>query len=243
MHLKSVTAPPKSEPRLGSAYAQLPMNWDIPLPDGSSLADYYSWEEARLNAMRAGEVSPLAYVWVPARSISLSRREAARLNLQRFKEEPLAIRGTGGTAVPQGPGTANITLFTRHDRAPGITEFYKQMCGALMRGFETMGLKTTIGAKPGSFCDGDFNLLYKGQKLAGTAQRWCRAQNGQTLGCHHIVVLTGGNPAALCHRIEALYAAAGSVETYSAGAHSDLAIQITDLRAAMQEPLRHLVEK
>jgi lipoate-protein ligase A len=242
MHLKSVTAPPQPEIGLSSVYEQLPMNWDIPLPDGSPLTDCYSWEETRLNAMRVGEANPLAYVWVPARSISLSRREAARLDLARSNDEPLAIRGTGGTAVPQGPGTANITLFTRHDRAPGITEFYQQMCGALMSGFEAMGLKTTIGAKPGSFCDGDFNLLYNGQKLAGTAQRWCRARNGQTLGCHHVVVLTGGNPAELCHRIEALYAASGAAETFASDAHSDLAIQISDLRTAMREPLRHLVK-
>ncbi len=235
MTLKSVTAAPNT------IYTTLPENWDQPPRDGTALAEVYAWEELRLNAMRVGEATPLHYVWVPERSISLSRREAARLDFDGFDAEPLGIRGTGGTAVPQGPGTANITLFTRHMKAPGITEFYHEMCAALRQGFTTLGLETEIGAKPGSFCDGDFNLLHKGRKLVGTAQRWCRAKNGDTLGCHHVVVLTGGNPAELCDRLESLYHHAGSLETYEPSVHSPYNINIAALRKAMNDPLSNLV--
>lgn len=234
MTLKSVTAAPKG------IYATLLQNWDQPPSDGTALASVYAWEEQRLNAMRIGDAGPLHYVWVPARSISLSRREAERLDLDGFDAEPLGVRGTGGTAVPQGPGTANITLFTRHKQTPGITEFYREMCASLMKGFMTLGLETEIGANPGSFCDGDFNLLYQGRKLAGTAQRWCRAKNGDTLGCHHIVVLTGGNPAQLCARLEVLYRHAGSPEFYDPAVHSYLDIDLKSLREAMRDPLSDL---
>lgn len=235
MNLKSVTAPPRA------AYKTLSQNWDRPLPDGTGLADVYAWEEQRLNAMRRGEAEPIAYIWVPARSISLSRREAARLDLSAFDVEPLGIRGTGGTAVPQGPGTANITLFTRHIDAPGITEYYHQMCAALTEGFASLGLETEIGSRPGSFCDGAFNLLHQGKKLAGTAQRWCRARNGDTLGCHHVVVLTGGDPLDLCGRVEALYHQAGQPEEYVAAAHSELHLSVERLRDALLSPLTELV--
>jgi len=166
MTLKSVFTNPVA------AYSTLSDNWDAPPPDGSALADVYAWEERRVNAMRHGLADPMHYVWVPEMSISLSRREAARLDWDGYSDEPIGIRGTGGTAVPQGPGTANITLFTRHDSAPDITSFYAKMCVALQDGFEALGLHTTIGARPGSFCDGDYNILLDDKKLAGTAQRW-----------------------------------------------------------------------
>ena len=239
MCLKSVTATPL--PR--SAYAALSPDWSQSLPDGTPLAESYAWEEARLNAMRIGEADPLAYVWVPRTSISLSRREAARLDLSRYDTEPLGIRGTGGTAVPQGPGTANITLFTRHRQQPGIPEFYNALCAALMEGFSLLGLETTIGAKPGSFCDGDYNLLLDGRKLVGTAQRWCRARNGETLGAHHVVVLLGADPATLCARVERLYAAAAAPESYDPSAHSDVPIDLDALRSAMAAPLAEFVSQ
>lgn len=235
MTLKSVYAKPTG------LYSEITENWDKPQKNGARLSDVYGWEERRVNAMRHGLAAPMSYVWVPERSISLSRREAARLDWDGFCEEPIAIRGTGGTAVPQGPGTANITLFTRHDRSPDIPAFYREMCAALQKGFAELGLETTIGARPGSFCDGDFNILLEGKKLAGTAQRWCRAKNGQTLGCHHVVVLTGGPPAQLCARIEALYAFSKQPERYVPEHHSDQQINITTLRNAMRGPLTNLV--
>jgi lipoate-protein ligase A len=237
MNLKSVFANPVG------AYSTLSDNWDSAPPDGSGLADVYAWEERRINAMRQGLADPLSYVWVPETSISLSRREAARLDWETYSHEPIGIRRTGGTAVPQGPGTANITLFTRHDSAPDITSFYEEMCAALQNGFETLGLHTTIGARPGSFCDGDYNILLDGKKLAGTAQRWCRAKNGQTLGCHHVVVLTGGDPASLCRRIEILYEFSGLPEHYDPDLHSTLPIDIVALRDAMREPLSNLINR
>lgn len=234
MTRKSVYAEPSG------LYSNLRQDWNVAPPDGLSLKKAYAWEEQRIDAMRKGLAGPFAYIWVPERSISLSRREAARLNLEGFDEEPIAVRGTGGTAVPQGPGTANITLFTRHHRPPDITEFYGVMCTALQEGFKTLGHKTTIGAKPGSFCDGDFNILLGGKKLAGTAQRWCRAKNGDTIGCHHVVILTGGDPVKLCGRLEALYRYARQPETYVAELHSSKAINVDRLRDAMAAPLSNI---
>lgn len=234
MTLKSIYAEPSGQ------YSSPDQNWNNLPPDGVSLGDAYAWEERRVAAMRKGLAGPISFIWVPGKSISLSRREAARLNLDGFDAEPIAVRGTGGTAVPQGPGTANITLFTRHHRPPDITRFYGEMCTALQRGFDNLGLETTIGAKPGSFCDGDFNILLDGKKLAGTAQRWCRAQNGDTVGCHHVVVLTGGDPVKLCARLEGLYAFAQKPETYAPEMHSSKYIDLDNLRGAMALPLSNL---
>jgi len=235
MTLKAVFSDPSD------TYSALKQDWDKPPADGTSLAEFYAWEERRVDAMRQGRAHPFCYVWVPEASISLSRREAARLDVAGFSAEALAVRGTGGTAVPQGPGTANITLFTRHNFAPDITSYYGEMCAALQNGFRALGLTTTIGAKPGSFCDGAFNILLDDKKLAGTAQRWCRAKNGQTLGCHHVVVLTGGDPNTLCRRVENLYDYAKKPEQYDVELHSSESIEIRSLQSAMMKSLAGLV--
>lgn len=235
MTLKSAIGQPEG------IYQSLQEDWSHTPADGTALVDFYAWEERRVDAMRRDMALPFYYIWVPATGISLSKREAARLDLDGFANEPLAIRRTGGTAVPQGPGTANITLFTRHPRMPSVRSFYEKMCAALVSGFSELGLHTTIGAKPGSFCDGEYNLLLNGQKLAGTAQRWCRARNGDTIGCHHVVVLTGGSPAEMCSRLEALYDYAEQAETYDPTAHNSHNIDVEILRVAMENPLRELV--
>lgn len=248
--LKSVTASPR-----GSIYDSIgsARDWFNHPQDGISLQDAYAWEEARLAVMRSANFNdpscgPLAYGWTPAQSISLSRREAARLGitadltLSGYTAEPLAIRGTGGTAVPQGPGTMNITFFTRHRAHPGVRETYRNMCAALQSGFNALGIVTTIGAKAGSFCDGEFNLLMDERKLVGTAQRWCRARNGDTIGVHHAVVLTGGDPAKMCARLSALYRAGGQNVTYNADAHSARSIDAAQLRNALRAPLSHFIQ-
>lgn len=247
--LKSVTAAPQD-----GLYKTLSdaRDWSDHPRDGVDLAQAYRWEEARLRMMRAAardepHCGPLAYGWTPATSISLSRREAAKLGvkddltLPGFTAEPLAIRGTGGTAVPQGPGTMNITFFTRHATHPGVHETYVAMCAALSAGFKAIGLTTTVGAKPGSFCDGDYNLLLDGQKLVGTAQRWCRAKNGDTIGVHHAVVMTGADPQELCERLSVLYGAAGHPTTYDPGAHSAVVIDQHALRDALAAPLSRFI--
>lgn len=80
---------------------------------------------------------------------------------------------------------------------------------ALSAGFAAVGIKADIGARSGSFCDGDFNLLHAGRKRVGTAQRWAIGADGSAICLHHCVVLTGGYPDTLCRRAEALYDHAG----------------------------------
>jgi lipoate-protein ligase A len=217
--------------------------WHIPPRDHRPLGETYAWEERRLAAMRAGLCGPMAYAWVPARSLSISKAEARRINLDAldFTAEPVAIRGSGGTVVPQGIGTTNITLFTRHRRHPGIRPFYDDLCAALQTAFHTLDLPTTIGPCAGSFCDGDYNLQLDGKKLVGTAQRWTRAKDGSTLGHHHCVVMLGADPTELCARTDALYAAANLPDRANPSVHSGTPIDLTELRAALKDPLDALL--
>jgi len=223
-------------------------DWSVPRTHGRPLADAYAWESARLSAMREGKASPTWYGWVPQRSLSISRSEARRIGLDRLTHseppitEHVAIRPTGGTVVPQGPGTLNLTLFTHHAKHPGIRPFYDRLCAALQQGFATIGIPTAIGPCAGSFCDGDYNLLHEGKKLVGTAQRWATGPtnpdgSGSTLGQHHCVVMTGGDPVTLCARTDALYARAGLPDRADPTVHSARHIDIPALLAALDAPL------
>lgn len=231
MHLKSVSGP---------IAAITTPDGPITLPpeDGADLQRVYDDEARYIHLMRDGRAEPLWYDWVPERSLSVSVREARRLpTLRNFPNEPVAIRGTGGTVVPQGPGTINISVLSTHPKHPGIGEAYKALCGALTMGFSAIGLETSIGACPGSFCDGDHNLLLKSQKLVGTAQRWAIASDGSAICLHHCVILSGGDPDELCRRAEALYAHSGLDVAYDRDAHSAHVINRAELTAAMDKPL------
>ena len=219
--------------------------WHAPDADGRPLADTYAWEERRLAAMREGHAGPIHYGWVPQDSLSVSRSEARRVGLDAldFDAEPVAVRATGGTVVPQGPGTMNLTLFTRHRRHPGIRPFYEAWCAALRDGFAAVGLETTVGPCEGSFCDGDYNVLVEGRKLAGTAQRWSTARDGSALGHHHAVIMLGGDPETLCARVDALYRAAGLPDRAEPTVHSTVALHPDRLRDALRGPMNRLLER
>ena len=214
----------------------------LPPPDGADLQAVYDAESRHMRRMRAGEADALWYDWVPARSLSGSRRELSRLgDVSRFDDEPVAVRGTGGKIVPQGPGLINISVLSRHPDHPGIRAAYDAVCAALIQGFAAMGLATTTGARAGSFCDGAHNVLLAtgegpGRKLVGTAQRWARWSGGAVC-LHHCVILSGGRADELCARAEALYAHAGLPERYSRDAHSEVVLDRGELRAAMAGPL------
>lgn len=91
---------------------------------------------------------------------------------------PVVIRQTGGDLVPQSPGLLNVTLvFKRKKRKGSIKETYEALCLPLIEALKSMGIDAGCSSIPGSFCDGDYNLVVGRQKLAGTAQRWRRVES------------------------------------------------------------------
>ncbi|WP_420861648.1 lipoyl protein ligase domain-containing protein [Algirhabdus cladophorae] len=100
---------------------------------------------------------------------------------------PVFLRTTGGGTVPQGPGIDNLILAFDAPRGSTIDESYRLLTRVLKRG---LSAELDIGETPGSFCDGAWNLSFKGQKLIGTAQRW-RPKRGQPARVlAHAVILT-----------------------------------------------------
>ncbi len=97
---------------------------------------------------------------------------------------PVVVRSTGGEMTPQTHGFINLSMVVRSNGAKtGIRDSYLLICQPLIQWLEAMGIHAYCSHVDGAFCDGDFNLVVNGKKIAGTAQRRKRlkvpSSNGQ----------------------------------------------------------------
>ena len=46
------------------------------------------------------------------------------------------------------------------------------MCQPVLNVLKGLGIEAYLDSVAGSFCDGAYNIVYQGKKLAGTSQRW-----------------------------------------------------------------------
>ncbi len=84
---------------------------------------------------------------------------------------PVHVRATGGDATPQGPGVLNVThVYTWNSGGPfDIKAAYDRLCTPIER---ALGEGASRGWQPGAFCDGAYNVQWRGRKFAGTAMRF-----------------------------------------------------------------------
>ncbi|BAS26942.1 lipoate--protein ligase family protein [Limnochorda pilosa] len=181
--------------------------------DGSSGApeEKLALEEALLQRVAAGRLGAVARVWLNGPSLVLGRFEARRLQRRGglpadFQGAPVLVRASGGSAVPHGPDELNVTLCYPVPHVPAAPEpgyrlLLKGLQQALRRAY---GVEAGEGAVPGSFCDGRFNLVVEGRKLAGTAQAQRR---GAVLV--HATLMVSGRGVDRLRQVAAFYEAAG----------------------------------
>jgi lipoate-protein ligase A len=139
-------------------------------------------ELALFDRVAAGAIRSGAVFWRSERAIIAPRSaerqsgfgEAAEAMARR--DWPVVLRATGGDVVPQSVGLLNIAISFRAEPSPdfGINAAYRLLCGPLIEALARLGVDACCGKVPGALCDGDFNLVVDGRKLAGTAQRWRR---------------------------------------------------------------------
>lgn len=183
-----------------------------------------------LEAVRAGTAPPTARIWENARCIVAARSERGLAGLEAARRElaaqgwPLLVRESGGTAVPHAPGTLQLSLAFRPPERPRCTleSVYGALGLPLLRTLERLGIAAAFGDVPGSFCDGRFNLVTHGRKLAGTAQRWRTrpgaAAPGRGAVLAQALLLVCGDVEELTDAVNTFYAAAGSPRRSEPGA-------------------------
>jgi len=175
------------------------MNNTLPLDlpqNGSFTQDFLSWEEQRIDAMKLNPHHPDVWAcWQSARGLCVTRKEHrlphfkhAEAQLKQSSQE-LATRRSGGTVVPQGDGILNVTYISLHFGQRNIGKSYMEFCESLQKTLKDLGFETDIGPVEGSYCDGDYNLILDGKKLAGTSQRWVKGPDKSFIILNHAVIL------------------------------------------------------
>jgi lipoate-protein ligase A len=139
-------------------------------------------ELALFDRVAAGAIRSGAVFWRSERAIVAPRSAERQSGFAQAAEAmarrgwPVVLRATGGDVVPQSAGLLNIAFSFRAEPSPdfGVNAAYRLFCGPLVEALARLGVDASCGKVPGALCDGDFNLVVDGRKLAGTAQRWRR---------------------------------------------------------------------
>lgn len=158
-------------------------------------ADGLEAELVLLDAVKAGTAPDSGFIW-SSRNRGLVAPEpfrrapgfGAACEMSASAGWPVTLRKTGGGVTPQGPGVINLALarnFAGKNR-PSIKDAYLEICDILVSTLSEFGISAAPGPNEASFCDGDYNLLVGGRKIAGTAQRW----RGSAILCHALILTT-----------------------------------------------------
>ena len=124
---------------------------------------------------------------------------------------PVHLRDTGGGAVVQGSGVVNLamTFYVGSEVRDRIGSSYRLLCQPVMAMLRRRGIEGGWSAIAGTMCDGAYNIVVGGRKLAGTAQRW-RGLGRQRPGEHavfaHLALFVALDHQAAANALNALYA-------------------------------------
>lgn len=146
-----------------------------PFADAQAGIDF---ETALLPRVGRGETGPLLFFARLPHCLVVTRRESRMEYFARARAQleceglPLAVRASGGSCVPQGPGMLNLSLVFPRLKDWSLEDGYELICALFTRLLTSYGLSAATGEVPGSFCNGRYNLQVGGRKLLGTAQRW-----------------------------------------------------------------------
>ncbi|MCE9955372.1 lipoyl protein ligase domain-containing protein [Aeromonas rivipollensis] len=134
-------------------------------------------EEQRWLRDCAHDGLPRAHLWQAPQCLIVTRKDMRLPRYQAACEQlasegwPVHVRDSGGTAVPHGAGILNLSLLLPRTTTD-LGHYYRLLGAPLLTLLEEHGLEGSYDFVPGSFCDGQYNLVIGGRKITGTAQRW-----------------------------------------------------------------------
>lgn len=178
-------------------------------------------------SLRNGEPhDPHVWLWSSSQCLVAtrlhSRNEKFEHTAQKMGEFgwPVAVRRSGGTVVPHGPGILNLSLFHVTDVAK-IEMGYQPLVDMLIRACASIGIEAHSGSCSGSFCDGAFNLLVNGRKVAGTAAMLKR-QSGISYWLAHATIMVDTDIEQAVRAVTEFEQALGLDRDYLLDAHTNL---------------------
>ncbi len=203
--------------------------WQLICP--KPLADPQSSIEAESNLLMrvgTGNQPPTLCLMRHPLCLVTTRREARMPNFDHARTElskvgwPLAVRASGGSCVPQGPGMLNLSMVFPRVREWSLEDGYRLLCAVLGELLASYGLETETGEVPGSFCDGRYNLQSGGRKLVGTAQRWAGGERDHAAILLHACLLIDLDLEEATARLNQLYSLCDNNQRFRAEACTTL---------------------
>lgn len=147
-----------------------------PLPSNHTPDQILAQEQLWLREC-AHDRQPRAHLWQAPQSLIVTRKDTRLPRYQAACEQlaaegwPVHVRDSGGTAVPHGAGILNLSLMLPRTTTD-LAHYYRLLGAPLLALLGEYGLAGSYDFVPGSFCDGQYNLVIGGRKVTGTAQRW-----------------------------------------------------------------------
>lgn len=149
-------------------------------------------EEARYDGFRRRRADGLElHFWTQSRclvttaQIARSADFASAQACSRKRGWPVLVRRSGGGTVFHDPGVLCVSLFEQVPAAGArIERVYRRFCAVLTGGLSRLGVAAQVGPLPSAPCDGRFNILVGGRKLAGTAARIGFDRDGASVLAH-----------------------------------------------------------
>lgn len=162
-----------------------------------TVEDGLNAELAMLTAVSEGKISHVSLAWTTNQSLVVPSQVTRRAGYSNAalrsasRGWPVAIRRTGGGTTPQGPGVLNVAIAFELEESARVDNAYATICDPIVAALRNFDLDASVGPVEGAFCDGDFNVLVEGRKIAGTAQRWrrCRASDHQAVLAHALILV------------------------------------------------------
>ncbi|TNF06869.1 MAG: lipoate--protein ligase family protein [Gammaproteobacteria bacterium] len=136
---------------------------------------------------------------------------------------PVSVRQTGGGVTPQGPGIMNISLALANTSGNklSIADSYQLICNPIISELHLLDVDAQCASVEGAFCDGAYNVVANGRKLAGTAQRRSRLKqqpDRQGIFAHALLLFDADLEAAI-KAVNRLYLLMGNEQRCRASAH------------------------
>lgn len=140
-----------------------------------------------------------AHLWQAPRCLIVTRKDVRLPHYQAACTQlaregwPVYVRDSGGTAVPHGAGVLNLSLLLPRTTTD-LGHYYRRLGAPLLALLGEYGIEGNYDFVPGSFCDGQYNLVIEGRKVTGTAQRWLApGQDHQGAVLAQAMLLVGGD--------------------------------------------------
>lgn len=182
--------------------------------------------------------NPLYLLWrsvhptlmVPNSYTHKSNYAAAKVSTEQQGWSVVVTPG-GGDLVPLTQGVLNIGIaWSLMKPNVSIEETYRKLVTPVNRALNSLDIETKFGPVKNSICNGRYNLVTRGRKIAGTAQRWKPFprlyKGGKNLAIlAQVTLLIDEHLTKLTLPVNAFYAACDSRHRVEADAHTTVAAE------------------